>query len=257
MDVWPSLISHLEPTKSIHPSKSALHHPAVATEPFTRLNPPTRDAGNDATSPQCLPTAGEVVSLVRVQLGRSLPRPSPGPTNRRDGIYRCFQQHRVVHIGPRLSHSEGNALAIDHQVALRSRFAPIRRVRAGFRAPPGAGTLAESSEARDQSIWSASPRRSSSIWWILRQMPASCQSRKRRQQVMPLPHPISCGSNSQGMPVRKTKRIPVRTARAGTGGRPPFGLGGSGGSNGAIISHSSSDSIGLAMHLLYIKTRLC
>jgi len=93
MDVWPSLISHLEPTKSIHPRKSALHYPAVATEPFTRLNPPTRDAGNDATSPQCLPTAGEVVSLVRVQLGRSLPRPSPGPTNRREGIYRCFQQH--------------------------------------------------------------------------------------------------------------------------------------------------------------------
>ena len=93
MDVWPSLISHLEPTKSIHPRKSALRYPAVATEPFTRLNPPTRDAGNDATSPQCLPTAGEVVSLVRVQLGRSLPRPSPGPTNRREGIYRCFQRH--------------------------------------------------------------------------------------------------------------------------------------------------------------------
>jgi len=200
MDVWPSLISHLEPTKSIHPRKSALHDPAVATEPLTRLNAPTRDAGNDATSPQCLPTAGEVVCLVRVQLGRSFPRPSPGPTNRREGIYRCFQQHRVVHIGPRLSHSEGNALAIDHQVALRSRFAPIRRVRAGFRAPPGAGTLAESSEARDQSIWSA---------------------------------------------------------RAGTGGRPPFGLGGSGGSNGAIISHSSSGSIGLAMHLLYTKTVVC
>jgi hypothetical protein len=163
MDVWSSLISHCEPTKSIQPRKSALHHPAVATEPFTRLNPPTRDAGNDATSPQCLPTAGEVVSLVRVQLGRSLPRPSPGLPNRHDGIYRCFQQHRVVHIGPRLHHCEGNSFSVDHQVALRSRFAPIRRVRAGFRAPPGAGTLAESSEARDQSIWSASPRRSSSI----------------------------------------------------------------------------------------------
>jgi hypothetical protein len=257
MDVWPSLVSHFEPTKSIQPRKSALHYPAVATESLTRLNPSTCDTRDDAASSQCLPTAREVVSLVCVQLVWPLPRPSPGPTNRRDGIYRCFQQHRVMHIGPRLRHCEGNSFSVDHKVALRARFATIRRVRAGFRAPPGAGTLAESNDARDQSIWSASPRRFSSIWWILCQIPASCQSRKRRQQVMPLPHPISWGSNSQGMPVRKTKRIPMRAARAGTGGRPPFGLGRSGGSSGATISHNSSGKIGLAIHLLYTKTRFC
>jgi hypothetical protein len=46
----------------------------------------------------------------------------------------------------------------------------------------------------------------------------------RRQHVMPLPQPISWGSISQGMPLRRTKRMPVRAARSGTGGRPPFGL---------------------------------
>jgi hypothetical protein len=39
-----------------------------------------------------------------------------------------------------------------------------------------------------------------------------------------LPQPISWGSISQGMPLLRTKRMPVRAARSGTGGRPPFGL---------------------------------
>jgi hypothetical protein len=38
--------------------------------------------------------------------------------------------------------------------------------------------------------------------------PASWQSRSRRQQVMPDPHPISCGSISQAMPLRSTKTMP-------------------------------------------------
>jgi hypothetical protein len=64
-------------------------------------------------------------------------------------------------------------------------------------------------------------------------MPAVAQSRSRRQQVIPLPQPISWGRYSQGMPVFSTNKIPVSAARSGTRGRPPFGLGGSGGSNGA------------------------
>jgi hypothetical protein len=49
------------------------------------------------------------------------------------------------------------------------------------------------------------------------------------------------------MPVFSTKMIPVNAARAGTGGRPPFGLGGSGGINGPTIAHSSSDTSDLLM----------
>jgi hypothetical protein len=55
-------------------------------------------------------------------------------------------------------------------------------------------------------------------------MPASCQSRNRRQQVMPEPQPSSCDSISHGMPLRSAKRIPVKQARSGKRGLPPFGL---------------------------------
>ncbi len=75
-------------------------------------------------------------------------------------------------------------------------------------------------------------------------MPACCQSRSRRQQVMPLPQPISAGRYSHGSPVLSTNRMPVSAARSGTGGRPPFGQGLAGGSNGSIILHKSSGKRG-------------
>ncbi len=63
------------------------------------------------------------------------------------------------------------------------------------------------------------------------QIPASCQSRNRRQQVMPEPQPSSCGGISQGIPLRKCLlgRLGRRTGsifnrRAGHGGT----IGGSG-----------------------------
>ena len=67
----------------------------------------------------------------------------------------------------------------------------------------------------------------------LRQTPAWYQSRSLRQHLIPLPHPISAGKYSQGMPVFSTNRIPASAARSDTRGRPPLGFGGSGGSSGA------------------------
>jgi hypothetical protein len=95
------------------------------------------------------------------------------------------------------------------------------------------------------------PKRSSSTWRSRGQTPAASQSRRRRQHVIPLPQPISCGNISHGIPVRSTNKMPVSAARFATRGRPPFGLGGSTGSSGSMISHRSSVSNGFAMLRLY------
>ena len=58
---------------------------------------------------------------------------------------------------------------------------------------------------------------------------------------------ISCGTSSLGVPERSTNRMRVSTARSGTHGRPPFGLGGSGGSSGAMAAHKPSGRKGLAI----------
>jgi hypothetical protein len=154
---------------------------------------------------------------------RSLPRPPTWLKHSRDGIDHRFQHSRVVDVGRRMSNRQWDTSAVDHEVALRARFASIRRIGPGVLAPPGAGTLPESSEARDPSMWPAIPHRSSRTRWRSFHTPATCQSRQRRPQVIPLPPPISWGSIAHGIPVLRTKSIPVNAARLPRHGRPPLG----------------------------------
>jgi hypothetical protein len=85
--------------------------------------------------------------------------------------------------------------------------------------------------------------------------PARCQSRKRRQHVMPLPQPSSWGSISQGMPLLKTNTMPVSAARSVmVRGLPPLGLDRSRGKKGATISHNLSLINGVLIPPIYHAT---
>jgi hypothetical protein len=106
----------------------------------------------------------------------------------------------------------------------RAIFAAIRGIRSGARPPKMARTEQLSKATFDQSISSATPSSSSRACQIFSQTPAFCQSRNRRQHVMPEPQPSSCGKYSHWQPVRSTNRMPVRAARSGIGGRPPLAV---------------------------------
>ena len=167
--------------------------------------------------------------------------------DRWNSIDQCNGHLGIMNIRPGMLNRQRRALAINNQVTLRAVFAPIRGIRACFRPPKSARTEQLSMAETDQSIASAMPNSSSKARHIFCQTPAVCQSRSRRQQVIPLPQPISWGRYSQGVPLLRTNRIPVRQARSGTRGRPPLGFGGSGGICRLMRSHSSSVSSGLAM----------
>ena len=178
--------------------------------------------------------------------------------NRLDSIHGLLEDGRVVEVGRGEYYRERDAVLVRNKVALRARFASIRRVLAGFFAPPLlAGTLAESKEARDQSISSAFPRRSKSTRCSPSHTPASSQSRRRRQQVEPEPQPISWGNISQGTPLFKTKMMPVRAALSVTRSLPLLGLGGSARSSGSTIYHSSSVIGYLAISWSYPRSQFC
>src|SRR5829696_1050543 len=141
----------------------------------------------------------------------------------------------------------GCPLGRPQRKALRALLSFIRRIRSGLIAPPGAGTLAESNDALCQSISSALPKRSSSLWCSSSHTPASFHSLRRRQQVIPEPQPISWGNISQGMPLFSTNNMPVSAARSSTRGLPPLGFGGSSGNSGSTTPQSSSVTSSLAM----------
>jgi hypothetical protein len=151
------------------------------------------------------------------------------------------------------------------------RFAPVRRIASGIPrpsqirwrllprfarsvgfgpvwSPPYTARMEQlSTTARDQSIWSSRASQSKSAKWIRSHTPVCCQSRRRRQHVIPDPHPSSCGSICQGIPLRRTKTMPVRHARSETRGRPPCGRRGRIGKRGSTRSHSGSGSSAAAM----------
>ena len=251
MDISPPFVADREAPEAIEPGERALDDPAVATQAVAGVDAFTRNADLDVATAQGGSAPRIVIALIRMEFDRPLASLSGGRLGRGDGIQQQLEDLRVVAIGSSQERGKREAAPLDHNMALRARFAPIRWIRADGVAPLLAGMLALSREARLQSMRSVSPRRSRSVWCSRSHTPASCQSRKRRQHVTPEPQPSSCGSISHGMPDLSTKMIPLKAARSETRGRPPLGLGGSGGSSGATRAHNSSLTRGVLMPQVY------
>ena len=248
MDIVPFFIPDPQSSLVEQPIERCLHDIAELSQPATVFGIPF---GNPRPNAPLSQRPTDLLFSIIGTIGKEVVRTTPGTTSGlldwRNTVHQRQGHVRFMHIGPRMFDRQRCAPTIDNQVAFRSRFAPIRGIRPGFRPPKTARREQLSIAARVQSMASALPRSFSKACQIFFQTPAFCQSRRRRQQVMPLPHPISRGRYSQGVPVLSTNRIPVRQSRSDTRGRPPLGLGGSGGKNGWMRSHNSSVRSGLAM----------
>ena len=194
MNIEPSLITDSQPTIVIEPGKCAFDHPPVPTQPFCALDATPGYTRSDASVPEGTPAPLIVIAFVRMQLGWSLTAASAKLSRL---LYRFYRIHNisqsvaVMDVGSSTDYRKGNSRTVDHNMALRARFSFIRRIRPGSFSPFLARTVAESTEARDQSILPASPNLSSSTWCNFSHTPASCQSRNLRQQVTPLPQPLT------------------------------------------------------------------
>jgi len=251
MNIGTTLIANGETTEAMEPSKGSLHHPTRAPEAFFRFDPPSRDPRKDPPASACSATTNIVIPLVRMKLSRPLPGRAASARDRLDAVQKVLEPLGIVLVRRTEQGRQRKSSRVDHNMVLRARFASVRRIRASFFAPLLAGTLEASSAALCQSMADAALSSSSKTWCNRFHTPASFQSRSRRQQVIPLPHPISRGSISHGIPLRRTKRIPPNAARSKTGGRPPLGLRRRFGSNGAIRPHNLSSTSSLAIPLVY------
>jgi hypothetical protein len=248
MNVVTLLIPHAQTSLVEEPVKGCFHHVAIPAEPTAMFSAALGDPGCHSTLTQGLTNLlFGVIGPIRQHFIRMFPRTTPTLLDVGNRIHQGHRNLRIVNVGPRVLHGQRRPLPVYNQMPFRTILAPIRGIRPGFRPPKSARTEQLSMAEVDQSMASARPNSSRRACQIFCQTRAACQSRRRRQQVMPLPQPISRGRYSQGVPVLSTNRIPVRQARSDTRGRPPFGLGGSGGMCPLMRSHSSSVSSGLAM----------
>ena len=201
-------------------------------EPFGGLNAGTRNARRDVAAAQAAAVGTGGIAFVSMELHGTAPRP---PSAAPHGWHGIDQRQQLVHVGTvgrRETYGERMAGPVNEEVVFAACFGAIRRVRPRLGPLLVARTLEESAEARLQSIRPCLPSASKSTWCSCAQTPAACQSRSRRQHVMPQTPKTSRGSASHWIPVFSTKMMPRRHARSSAGGRPPLGRGGCGGSNG-------------------------
>ena len=244
MNVEPAFVADGETAEPADPGEGTLNYPPVAAEFLAGFDAATGNSWLDLTLATSTAAAPMVVGFVGVQLVWPSSWTAALACDCRNSVQQLFEGCAVVDIGPGQEERKRDAPPIGDEMTLGAGSATIRRVRTCGTSPLFAAMDALSMQARLQSIRSASRSRRSNSRCRRSHTPAACQSRNRRQQVTPEPHPISMGSISQGMPVRSTNRMPVSAARAEIGGRPPFGRKGADGNKGSMICQSSSETRG-------------
>src|SRR5919109_2152547 len=214
------LVTDLQAPRLADPGQRTLHDPADLAQAAAVRRPLPRQVALDPALLEALLVARRPILPVPVQRLRLAPRAAAPPADRRDVVHEVERLERLVAVGPGEAQGQRGALAVDEQVPLRPFFPAVGGVLAGERPPKTARKLWLSTQQCSQSMPFSCPTRWSRACRSLSQTPRRCQYRSRRQQVTPAPQPISCGSISQGMPLRRTKTMPVRQARSVTGGRP-------------------------------------
>jgi hypothetical protein len=246
MDMCAAIITNSQSAELMEPTQRAFHDPAKSAQTAAVRCTAMGDGRCDAAGPQLHAMEIGIERAVGVQQVGALSRSSALAFHRQHGIDQRNQLGDIMAAGRGEADGQRGALGIGKNVVFRAGLAAIRRIRAGFFAPPTARTLLLSTAARDQSIKSACCKRVNNTWCSFLHTPDSHHSCSRFHKVMPQ-QPISWGKSSHGIPVLSTNKIPVRHVRSALRGFPPFGEGDRRGRSGSTIAHSSSSTNRLDM----------
>ena len=246
MNVHTPLVTDPKPPVLMQPANRSLDDPTGGAETAAVRGPAVGEHRLDVPLSQLGLVRLRVVRAVALDARRAEARAPAFAVERRDGVDEREELGDVVSIRTSERDHQRDALRFGEDVVFAARAGAIGRVGARLEPPFSARMLELSTTARDQSISPAWWNASSRAWWSFFHTPAACQSRNRRQQVIPDPQPISLGRYSHGQPLISTKMIPVRVARSGTRGRPVF-RGARRGRCGSISSHSASSTKGFAI----------
>jgi hypothetical protein len=195
VNVRPLFVSNPQPSELIQPSEGPFDYPAPSPQSASVFGVALRERRHNAAGTQTLPDRLNVIATVAQYAIRTMPWASPLSLQAWDGVNQCEGLLRVVTIGSGQLNSKRNSPCVADQMALAAQLGPISRVRSRLQPPKTARIELPSTTARDQSISPQRANQSSREKWISCQMPASCQSRSRRQQVMPEPQPSSCAAS--------------------------------------------------------------
>ena len=243
MDRGQSFIAYTQSPKLMQPGDSAFNYPPGLAKIAAMRCSAFGNLVVNAALLQCQTMGATIVGSIGLNGLGLFQWPPALSSNWVDAIHQWQQLRDIMPVGLGQNDIDRDALRVDEDVVLAARLTAIGWVRSTFFPPCTARTDELSATKREKSSLSAPRNLSSSTRCSLRHTPAFCQARIRRQHVMPEPHPISCGSISQGIPDCKTNRMPVSTRLSSSGLRPGCVFRRRlTGSSGWTISHSSSST---------------
>ena len=220
MDIVASFVPDREAAIAMEPGVRAFDDPATdAQAAAIRRSPPGQDR-DDALCKEAIAMGLGVVASVALEGIRAAAGPAAPAADGGQGGNERIELGDVVDIGRRYLRDKWDAARVGNEVMLGARLAAIGWVRSSFFPPRTARTDELSTTVHR---WSSRPRRrssASSASCNRCQTPVRCHRTSRRQHVLPEPQPICRGSICQGMPERRTNKMPVRMARSGIGFRP-------------------------------------
>ena len=248
MDIIAAIITDAQPPHLVQQGKGLLHDIAIDSQPAAVFSVASRQGLADALSRQRGAMRIAVIPAVAQDFLGFAQGPSHLAPQARDRLDKREQLGHVVPVGRGKDRRQRRSTGINDQVVLGTLFGPIGGVGTRFFPPCTARTEAESTMTREKSMASLPRSLSSKTQCSFSSTPARRHSSSRFHRVMP-EHPISCGKSSQGMPVLRTKRIPLRPRRSLLRGWPPLELGVHFGRIGSTTAHNSSVTSQRAMTL--------
>lgn len=198
MAIRPTFIADSQPAKLMPPGRRALHAPALDTQAAAMRGPVLGQQGEGCRDAGATGDAAQSHSLGHPARRLAPPWAAPFAPHGQNRVDHGLPLRHLMPVGFREDERQRNALCLGKEMRLTPQLPSIRRRRPRLFPPPTARTEARSTTARAPSIWSASCSVVSRISCSCCQTPACCQSRSRRQQVIPEPQPSSWGSASQG-----------------------------------------------------------
>lgn len=237
MNVATTFEADTKTAEMMQPGMCTLDDPTVLSQTTAVFSAAPGEHRLDATVAQFLPMPLGIVASIGIDGFRFL---QGRPRTPRIGAMASTQRQQlrdVIAVCAGQDRRDGDAIGVRGDVVLGTWSRAIGGVLACFSPAPTARMDDESTTTREKLASSSSCNFS--------QTPASCQSRKRLQQVTPEPQPISAGRSRQRMPVMSTKTMRISAARSDTGLRSGYfhrlGLdAGSSGSISAIVRHLRS-----------------
>jgi hypothetical protein len=130
VNVGVALVTDSQPAVRREPRQCPLDHPPASSQSAAGVFAPPGDADLYPSSVECPTAEREVVTLIRVQLLRSLPRSTSATFDRRDRVKQLLEHLAVVDVGTGNQHREREARRVGEQVALGTGLASIGGIRA-------------------------------------------------------------------------------------------------------------------------------